>query len=105
MAERFYVKQKVLLEIPTARGEVIRLTEGHKDNGKVYLDLRTWYRDEDDTLKPGKGFAKPVETGWDQIGHAIVNRNECSQVYDTGKIRVFNPKTGEVTTRDIEADD
>jgi len=62
VTDKWYTTEETLVEIPKGR-DLIRVVIGKKlvrDEPKVYLDIRTWYRDDEDKLCPGKGFAKPV---------------------------------------------
>lgn len=45
---------ELLIEIPKGRGEVyrIRLAEYR---GRPFVDIRTWYPDDEGQFKPGKG--------------------------------------------------
>jgi hypothetical protein len=45
---------RVIAELDKAGGEKFRISLCHF-KGKQYVDLRTFYRDEADELKPGKG--------------------------------------------------
>ena len=59
MAE-FYQKQTTLGAVTTPRGEELRLTIAERQS-KPYIDIRTWYPDEDGEMKPGKGLGKPAD--------------------------------------------
>lgn len=88
MAKGFYQSEEVLLIVPQPRGEELRVMKGTRADGTVYLDVRMWYRDDFDELKPGKGLGKPDANGvWDAIARAILERGTG------GQTKVYNPKT------------
>lgn len=59
MAE-FYSNQHTLGAVKTPRGEELRLTIAERQ-GKQYIDIRTWYPDDEGEMKPGKGLGKPAD--------------------------------------------
>ena len=87
MARSFYEKTEILLKVPQPRREEIRVTKGYKENGTVYIDIRTWYEDEDGEMKPGKGFAKADGPMWDAVILALQERDS-----NPVKYKVFSTK-------------
>ena len=96
MARSFYSKTKIVLTVPQPRGEEIRVSLGHKANGKVYVDIRTWYENDIGDMMPGKGIAKVDGPMWDIIAEAILARHSD----DPGK--VYDPRTGEFLEEEEE---
>lgn len=87
MARSYYVNQKTLLIVPRPRGEEIRVTLGERANGDQYVDVRTWYENDEGEMRPGKGIAtKDINSLWDEIAKAILERadrkNQEAKVYD-----------------------
>lgn len=87
----FYIKEETLLVAPLANGDELRLMIGTRDDGKEYIDLRTWYRDRlTGELKPGKGFGKPKSNFWKEVGRILLNEDLMDSLRNKGETQIFS---------------
>lgn len=74
--DREYRKQEILVEIPKGK-DTVKVIIGHKMVSgvlKKYLDVRVWYPNDDNEIKPGRGFAKPLnKEEMARIGQVILD--------------------------------
>ncbi len=70
--KKFWDEYKAVKDVPkNDKGDVIRIGVGTR-NGKAYVDVRTYYMDEDLVLKPGKGISIPEDLA-DEVALTIID--------------------------------
>ena len=76
--KKFWDNYKLIKDIPkNDKGDVIRIGQGSR-NGKDYVDVRTFYLDEDLVLKPGKGISIPDDLA-DEIALIIIESSSSNK--------------------------
>jgi hypothetical protein len=70
--KKFWDDYKVVKDVPkNDKGDVIRVGIGTR-NGRSYVDVRTYYLDEDLVLKPGKGISIPDDLA-DEVALTMID--------------------------------
>jgi hypothetical protein len=86
--------EKILKEIPRERGEVLRLSV-NEYKGKLLLNIRIWYTDENEELRPTKKGVTVNAKQFPDFKGAVIDAEEILLQEDTQQINSKDSENSE----------